>query len=61
MKRAHPFIPYPTVICCLFSLRQLHSEREAVPDAPAVYFVRPTAENIKRIIEDCSKQVEAAG
>lgn len=36
---------------------QLHSEREAVPDAPAVYFVRPTPENIQRIVEDCSQQV----
>ena len=26
-------------------------------DAPAVYFVRPTAENVKRIAEDCAKQV----
>jgi hypothetical protein len=28
-----------------------------VQDAPAVYFVRPTAENVKRIAEDCAKQV----
>jgi len=35
----------------------LHSEREAVPDAPAVYFVRPTPENIQRIVEDASKQL----
>lgn len=28
-------------------------------DAPAVYFVRPTAENVKRIAEDCAKQVRA--
>ena len=28
-----------------------------MPDAPAVYFVRPTAENIQRIVDDCSKQV----
>ena len=27
----------------------LHSDREAVPDAPAVYFVRPTEANLKRI------------
>jgi len=35
----------------------LHSEREAIPDAPAVYFVRPTEANIKRISEDCAKQL----
>lgn len=33
----------------------LHSEREMVPDAPAVYFVRPTEQNLKRIAEDCIK------
>jgi hypothetical protein len=36
---------------------QLHVDREAVPDAPAVYFVRPNEANIKRICEDCAKQV----
>ena len=35
----------------------LNSEREAVPDAPAVYFVRPTETNILRICDDCSKQL----
>lgn len=35
----------------------LHSEREPVPDAPAVYFVRPTEANINKIAEDCSKQL----
>lgn len=35
----------------------LHSDREAIPDAPAIYFVRPTIENVKRIAEDCSKQL----
>ncbi len=33
----------------------LHSDREMVPDAPAVYFVRPTELNLKRIAEDCIK------
>lgn len=36
---------------------QLHSEREAIPDAPAVYFIRPTEANVKRVAEDCAKQV----
>mmetsp|Transcript_8618 Transcript_8618/g.12859 ORF Transcript_8618/g.12859 Transcript_8618/m.12859 type:complete len:651 (-) Transcript_8618:37-1989(-) len=35
----------------------LHSDREAIPEAPAVYFVRPNNENIKRIIDDCSNQL----
>ena len=32
-------------------------EREPVPDAPAVYFVRPSRENIDRIVRDCSRQM----
>jgi hypothetical protein len=35
----------------------LHTEREPVQDAPAVYFVRPTEANVKRIAEDCAKQL----
>ena len=31
----------------------LHSDREQVADAPAIYFIRPTEENINRVIEDC--------
>jgi hypothetical protein len=31
---------------------RLHSDRERVPDVPAIYFVRPTAENIERIVAD---------
>lgn len=33
--------------------RQLHSDRPPLPDVPAVYFVSPTSENIKRIAEVC--------
>lgn len=28
-----------------------------MPDAPVVYFVRPTEANVKRIAEDCAKQI----
>lgn len=35
----------------------IHTNREPVPDAPAVYFIRPNEANIKRIVEDCSKQL----
>ncbi len=31
----------------------LDCEREAIPDVPAIYFCRPTAENIRRIAKDC--------
>jgi hypothetical protein len=30
------------------------TEREPVPDVPAIYFVQPTRENIDRITRDCS-------
>ena len=33
----------------------LHSEREPIPDVPAVYFCRPTKENLARIAQDCAK------
>jgi hypothetical protein len=35
----------------------LHSEREPLPDVPAVYFCEPTAENVRRIAQDCSAQL----
>eukprot|EP00794_Sanderia_malayensis_P019795 gene19795-21736_t len=31
---------------------QLHSERDPIPEAPAIYFVFPTDENIQRICQD---------
>lgn len=33
----------------------LNSEREPIPDVPAVYFCRPTKENLAIIAQDCSK------
>lgn len=35
----------------------LHSDREAIPDVPAVYFVSPTKENLARIAQDCGKRL----
>eukprot|EP01097_Dermamoeba_algensis_P005802 TRINITY_DN3663_c0_g1_i1.p1 TRINITY_DN3663_c0_g1~~TRINITY_DN3663_c0_g1_i1.p1 ORF type:complete len:642 (-),score=150.36 TRINITY_DN3663_c0_g1_i1:195-2120(-) len=35
----------------------LHSDRQSIPDVPAVYFVSSTPENIKRIVEDCAKRL----
>uniref|UniRef100_A0A6T7FDC0 Sec1 family domain-containing protein 1 n=1 Tax=Attheya septentrionalis TaxID=420275 RepID=A0A6T7FDC0_9STRA len=37
----------------------LHSEREPIPDVPAVYFVEPTRENLARIAQDCAKGLYA--
>lgn len=33
----------------------LDSEREAIPDVPAVYFVQPTEANVRRIVSDCGE------
>lgn len=38
------------LIC--FDCRKLHSDRDSIPDVPAVYFVMPTEENIMRICQD---------
>jgi hypothetical protein len=35
----------------------LHSDREAIPDVPAVYFVSPTKEHLARIAQDCGKRL----
>ena len=37
--------------------RQLHSQRPALADVPAVYFVSPTLANIRRITEDLEKSL----
>ena len=39
---------------------QLHSDRPALPDVPAVYFISPTSENIKRVAEDLGKSLYEA-
>ena len=36
----------------------LHSDREAIGDVPAVYFVLPTQENIQRICKVCISIVQ---
>ena len=35
----------------------LHSGRDPIPDAPAVYFCLPTDENIQRLCQDLNSQV----
>nr|KAJ3420833.1 Vesicle trafficking between the ER and Golgi [Polyrhizophydium stewartii] len=35
----------------------IYSERDPIPDVPAIYFVEPTADNIKRIANDLSRQL----
>ena len=37
----------------------LDSEREAIPDVPAVYFVQPTEEAVRRIAADCGEALYA--
>ncbi|CAD6580664.1 MAG: Vesicle trafficking between the ER and Golgi [Cyphobasidiales sp. Tagirdzhanova-0007] len=36
---------------------QLHADRPPLPDVPAVYFVSPISENVKRIAEDLQKNL----
>lgn len=38
----------------------LHSDREPIPDVPAIYFVQPTKENLVRIAHDASKALYSA-
>jgi len=35
----------------------LNSDREPIPDVPAVYFVQPTQENLSAIARDCSRHL----
>ena len=59
-------IPCRSIISPLLSVSQLrrrgvtlhlllNSEREPIPDVPAVYFCRPTKENLAIIAQDCTK------
>lgn len=38
-------------ILCVCVFRLLHSDRDPIPDVPAIYFVMPTEENIDRICQ----------
>lgn len=38
----------------------IDTDRDAIPDVPAIYFVEPTTENIHRIVTDCSKELYSA-
>lgn len=42
---------------CYCNFRQLHSDRDPIPDVPAVYFLLPTDENIMRICQDFRNQL----
>eukprot|EP00966_Prymnesium_polylepis_P088447 2046602-Prymnesium_polylepis.1 len=33
----------------------LDSEREPIPDVPAIYFIQPTRANVKRLGDDCAR------
>lgn len=36
---------------------QLHSDRPPLPDVPAIYFIEPTSDNLKRVADDLFKSV----
>lgn len=36
----------------IVSCSQLHSDRDSIPDVPAIYFCAPTEENLGRIAQD---------
>lgn len=38
----------------------LHANRQPIPDVPAVYFVAPTAENVRRVCADCARGMYAS-
>ena len=38
----------------------LHSSRDSIPDAPAVYFCLPSDENIQRMCQDMNSQLYGA-
>lgn len=48
---------YQLVLLLSFSLSLIDSSREQIQDAVAVYFVRPTRENIDKICQDCKAQL----
>ncbi|CEH13656.1 sly1 vesicle trafficking sec1-like protein [Ceraceosorus bombacis] len=39
---------------------QLHADRSALPDVPAIYFIAPTKENLTRVAQDMSKSLYEA-
>ena len=41
----------------VLDLRQLNSTRPPLPDVPAVYFVAPTLQNVRRIAQDIEKNL----
>lgn len=41
----------------LFVFRQLHSDRDPIPEVPAIYFCAPTEENLGRICQDFQKTI----
>lgn len=40
-----------------YLVRQLHSERDTIPEVPAIYFCAPTDENLDRISQDFQKGI----
>lgn len=54
------FGPHADHSTCSQLCRQLHSDRPALPDVPAIYFVSPTSSNVQRIAADLRKGLYAS-
>lgn len=48
---------YSLFVRLFIRMTQLETEREAIPDVPAVYFCRPTEENMRQIAADAGKRL----
>jgi len=51
------FFQIPSTQLISSPFRQLHSNRPPLPDVPAVYFVAPTLQNVRRIAQDLEKNL----
>lgn len=50
----HHILSPPYIFHSLISMiRLLHSDRQAITDVPAIYFVTPNKDNVRRICEVC--------
>uniref|UniRef100_A0A667YU46 Sec1 family domain containing 1 n=1 Tax=Myripristis murdjan TaxID=586833 RepID=A0A667YU46_9TELE len=52
-----PALPMPKTATECTGVLLLHSDRDPIPDVPAIYFVMPTEENIDRICQDLRNQL----
>lgn len=55
MHSSHVSLSLPAldyILNYLLCFSQLHSDRDCIPDVPAIYFCAPTEENLGRIAQD---------